>query len=116
MSEDNVEIIVEVINKITEKQTSITQSEKVYVKKNLESIQPQLIKIVRKYEEEFEEESNEDDVEQILSTDEVEKLLDSKVNVYNKFNENHPMQGITWDASLNKYKIQYSGLKLIQKH
>lgn len=33
-------------------------------------------------------------------------MLDDKVSKYNKFNEKHPMKGVSYDECNNKYKIQ----------
>ena len=40
----------------------------------------------------------------------MEELLDEKIHKYNKFNENHPMQGISWNDKQNKYILQYENI------
>ena len=40
-----------------------------------------------------------------LSPNKVEKLLDKKTPRYNKFNNTHPMDGVSYDKSNNVYKI-----------
>jgi len=42
--------------------------------------------------------------------------LDDKIPKYKKFNENHPMAGITYDKTVNKYKIQYDNIKTNAKN
>src|SRR3984885_5758719 len=59
-----------------------------------------LIKIINKYEEVFEK----------MNEDDVEKLLDGKIHKYNKYNKNHPMEGISFNKAKNKYTIIYKNI------
>ena len=69
-----------------------------------------ILKLTKKYEEEFNDEENEDDIDENLTIDEIENKLDSKVPDYNRFNKDHPMKGIfytsknTWRFNLGKYE------------
>ena len=76
-------------------------------KKIIIDAKKELIKIGKRYEEEYEEEENDDDITEDLDTDEIEQKLDEKVHKYNKYSETHPMEGITWNTSKNKYTIIY---------
>lgn len=38
-----------------------------------------------------------------LSVDEIEKKLDDQILQYNKYSENHPMKGVSYDKSSNRY-------------
>lgn len=66
-----------------------------------------MIKLIKKYEEEFNDESNEDDINEELTTDEIENKLDSKIPKYNKYDKNHPMQGVTFNEKNNNFRLQY---------
>ena len=58
------------------------------------------------YIEEYEEEENEDDIINDESVLEIEKLLDSKVAKYNRFNENKPMKGITYSEQKKVWRYR----------
>ena len=60
--------------------------------------------------EEYNEESNEDEIDNKLTIEEVENKLDEKIPEYNGFDENHPMKGVTLE-NINRYKIQYGNIK-----
>ena len=64
--------------------------------KKLKQVKPIVIKIVKKYEEEYNEESNEDEIDNKLTIEEVENKLDEKIPEYNRYDESHPMKGVTW--------------------
>lgn len=95
----------------------ILSNEKINVKdKNLLiDAKPFVINIIKKYEEEFNEEPNEDNVDDNLSTEQIEELLDTKIPKYNNFNDKHPMDGITFDKSKNKYQIKYKNINTYSK-
>ena len=76
----------------------------------LNKMKPIVINIVNKYAEEFNEEPNEDKLDDKLSVDEIEKILDGKIPKYNKYNENHPMEGVTFDTTKNKYQVKYKNI------
>jgi len=50
----------------------------------------------------------EDIIDEDLSVEEIEKLLDDKIPNYNKFTANHPMTGVTFSKSKNKYQIKFN--------
>ena len=52
--------------------------------------------VVKRYEEEYNEKSNEDDIEKNQSVDEIEANLDRKNPDYKSFNDKHPMKGVTY--------------------
>lgn len=65
-----------------------------------------IIKIINNYGEQFNDESNEDDVDEVNdNVDDVEKNLDSKIKKYNGFSANNPMAGVTFDKSKNKFVV-----------
>uniref|UniRef100_A0A6G6AA66 Uncharacterized protein n=1 Tax=Borely moumouvirus TaxID=2712067 RepID=A0A6G6AA66_9VIRU len=74
-----------------------------------------LVELVNNYYEEYNDFDNEDinyDVdigENDLSINEIENILDDKVPKYNKFNKKHPMKGVSYDKTNEKYKIQFNG-------
>ena len=116
----NLELIED---KLTKKET--TEVEKAIIlisnqkinmddRRQLQKIKPSLKKILRKYEEKFIEEPD-DNINQNLTTNQVEKLLDYKIDAYNKFNQMHPMHGVTWNESKNKYQIKYDGIDTYSK-
>src|ERR1700733_3340953 len=74
-----------------------------------------LIKIINKYEEVFEEEDNDETVDKKMNEDDVEKLLDGKIHKYNKYNKNHPMEGISFNKAKNKYTIIYKNINTTSK-
>ena len=86
----------------------LTQDEKTEVVNN----KKQLIKIIRKYEEEFEEsgEASEEPLDENLPVDDVDKLLDAKVDKYKDFNQNHPMEGVSFDKHNKNFKIHYGNI------
>ena len=86
-------------------------------------LKPILIKLINKYEEEFEDESNEDELDDKITFEEVEEILDEKVAKYNKYDEDHPMQGISyssnkklWRFQLDKYDVTNKILTKITKY
>jgi len=76
-------------------------------KKRLIKSKQFMINMVNKYEENFNSEPNKDIIDINLSVEQVEKLLDDKIPKYNKFTENHPMEGVTFDKNIKKYKVQH---------
>jgi len=118
---DNINLIKKQLTSAEDKQIQLFKNaiENAKVTKDIkvmiESYKPKIVKIVKKYQEEYNDESNEDVVDGDLSTDEVEKMLDSKVDSYNKFNDKHPMKGITFDESNNKYQIKYDNIHTYSK-
>ncbi|BCS83792.1 hypothetical protein QLL95_gp0331 [Cotonvirus japonicus] len=76
-----------------------------------------LINIIKIYHEEYNDKDNEDtfcaqkgDIKQDLTIDNIEKQLDKKIPKYNGFNENHPMNGVTFDKSKNKYQVKFKNI------
>src|ERR1700733_1715102 len=45
-----------------------------------------------------------------LNENDVEKLLDGKIHKYNKYDNNHPMEGVTYDANIKKYKLRFNNI------
>src|ERR1700733_913513 len=86
--------IIEVLEKVR-----INQDDKRQIIEDKKS----LIKIINKYEEVFED--NDNIIDENLKENDVEKLLDGKIHKYNKYNKNHPMEGISFDKSKNKYQV-----------
>jgi len=80
-------------------------------KKELVQTKKFMVGLVKKYEEKFNENPNEDIVEDDhnLTETEIEQLLDKKIPKYNKFSEQHPMTGITYDKTNNRYDVNISG-------
>lgn len=93
-----------IINVINNSQINKSDRDKIKI------IKTPIINIIRKYEEEFNDEENDDDIEENLTVEEVEKIIDAKIPCYNKFDENHPMKGVTWDKSSKRYKIQFGNI------
>ncbi|QGR54397.1 hypothetical protein [Moumouvirus maliensis] len=68
-----------------------------------------LVELVNHYYEEYNDLDNEDinnevDVgENGLSINEIENMLDDKVPKYNKFNKKHPMKGVSYDKSRDRW-------------
>lgn len=110
LTEDDANQVNQAIELVS--QPTITIPER----QQLDQLKPSIKRILKKYEEEFIDEPNEEEINPKLTTDEVEELLDDKINSYKKYTDKHPMEGITWDSSSNKYKIQYCGLKTNTKN
>ncbi len=84
---------------------------KINDKINLTKLTNPIINAINKYQEEYEDENNEDEINCNLSTEEVEELLDEKIHKYNKFNENHPMEYISYDKSINRYDVNIENIR-----
>ena len=76
------------------------------LKKRLTQMKPQIETIVDRYIEEYENNDNIDEIEVNKKPEDVEVLLDAKVDKYNRYSEHHPMKGITYDPSKGMYKVQ----------
>lgn len=85
-------------------------------KKQLNQIKSSVIGIINKYEEEYNEESNEDELDESLSVDEVEALLDKKIPSYKKFSQIHPMKGISWNETKNIYQVKICKINTTSKN
>jgi prophage antirepressor-like protein len=85
------------------------------IKNEIIQIRAPIINIIKKYEEEYNDQPNEDNINTNLSPEEVEKLLDDKIPGYYGFNENNPMEGISYDKTNNIYKVQFSNFKINNK-
>lgn len=79
------------------------------------TIREPIIKIIKRYEEEYNEESNKDNIYENLSMGEIEELLDEKIPRYSGFSKNHPMEGVSYNKSTQKYQIQYEDLHSTNK-
>ena len=74
-------------------------------KKELNKVKSTVVKIIKKYSEKFNEEPNEDNIDDKLNVNEIEATLDSKVTKYNKYNKNHPMEGIFYSKSKDLWRF-----------
>jgi len=66
-----------------------------------------IVQTINKYEEKYNDESNDDVIDENKSIDDIEKELDAKIDKYKGFSKTHPMQGITFDKTKNKYQIRH---------
>lgn len=91
----NLNMIIEVLNKgrltIADKETII-------------ELKPKIEAIVNKYVEEFNIEPNTDAIDKTLNEDEIELILDGKINKY-QFNKKHPMDYVSYDIRDKNYKV-----------
>lgn len=51
-----------------------------------------------------------EEVQAVKNVSDAEKLLDSKVPKYNKYDETHPMNGVTWSEPRQKYRVTYKNM------
>lgn len=85
-------------------------------RKELNTLRPLVINIIQKHAEEFNDDPNEDILDDKLSITEIEKnVLDKKVPKYNKYDEKHPMIGITFNDNKQKYQIKYDDIDTYTK-
>lgn len=84
-------------------------------RKKLKQMRSSLVNVVKKYEEEFNDETSEDVINENLTVDEIESMLDQKIPEYNGFNEKHPMKGVSWNKSNNKYYVRYKNINTYTK-
>jgi very-short-patch-repair endonuclease len=66
--------------------------------------------------EKFQEENNEKSNKEYLMIEQVEKKLDIEIPKYNKYNENNPMKGISWNKSKNSYHVTINNIDTYCKH
>ena len=64
----------------------------------IKQLRTSIINTIKKYEEYYNEECNEDIIDENLTVDEIEAILDNKIPEYNKFNETHPMKGVFYSS------------------
>lgn len=78
-------------------------------KSNLLQNKKHLIEIVDRYKEQFDTESSEDQelIKIIKSVDDIEQELDDKVDKYVGYDKCHPMLGVTFDKTKNKYQMKH---------
>jgi len=88
---------------------------KINERKQLEQANKSVIKIIKKYKEEYNQEPNEDNVDEELTITDVENKLDSKIKKYSGFTENNPMEGISYDKNKKKYQIKYENINTYAK-
>ena len=79
-------------------------------KKIIKQMQPTIKNIIRKYEEEYNDASNEDTIEKDISTKKVEEILDKKIPCYMKYNDQNPMKGISWHGSKKIYQVRFEDI------
>lgn len=102
--------IIEPIIDILEKGRLI-KSDKIIIEEKKKS----MIKLVNRYEEEFNEESNEDEVDDNKTVDDIEIELDLKILKYNGFSKTHPMVGISFIKSKSLWRLQLNNIESTSK-
>lgn len=85
-------------------------------RKQLRKYKRPVAKMITKYAEEFEEELNEDDIEKATTVEEAQGILDAKIPKYNRYTQQNPMMGITWDKTNKAYKIVYKNVNSQNKN
>lgn len=75
-----------------------------------------VIKIITRYEEEYNELPNEDKLDDNLDEKTVEKLLDEKVPKYCGFSKTHPMEGIGYDKNKEKIRVKTEKINTYSKN
>ena len=80
----------------------LTESDKKLIICNKKSI----IKLINKYEEEFNVDPNEDVIDDQKTVDEVEAELDAKIDKYNSYNKTHPMLGVSFNEKKNTWRYR----------
>jgi len=100
VNEDETEIMDPIIESL--EKGRLTDNDRSVILRNKKF----LIQIINTYEEEFNVESNEDKIDEEKGVDDVERELDAKVNKYNGFDQQHPMQGISYMEIKKKWRIQ----------
>jgi len=99
--DDELEIIDPLIELL--EKGKLTNNDKSVIMRN----KKMLVQIINRYEEEFNVESNEDEIGVEKSIDDVERELDCKSDRYCGFSDHNPMQGVTYDKSKKKYQIRH---------
>ena len=86
-------------------------------RKKLIQMNPLIISTIKKYyHEEYNDNSNDDDITANLTPNEIEKKLDSNIPKYNKFNETHPMEGISYDPNNNRWRFNMNNINKAKKN
>ena len=77
-------------------------------KKIIQKYKPKIVNIINKYVEYFVDNSDDEEIDENMDVNDVEKILDDKVKSYNKYNENHPMFGVTWNNAKKCYTVRHN--------
>jgi hypothetical protein len=85
-------------------------------RESLKRFQPKIVAVVKKYEEYYEDEPNDDEINDDFDTDQVEELLDKKISDYNKYDKNHPMMGVTWDDKRKLWRLHTKDVNTYHKN
>ena len=90
ISEKENETITQIIDTLSKGKLSQDDKKTIIKKRKI------IVTIIEKYEEEFNENSNKDEITEHKTVYEVEKMLDTKILKYSGFSEIHPMTGVTY--------------------
>lgn len=93
-------IIINPIIEILEK-ARLVKSDKYIIEEKTKT----MIKLIKKYEEEFNDESNDDVINEEKMVDDIEAELDKKIPVYNGFSKNNPMLGVNFISKKNIWRF-----------
>jgi len=77
----------------------------------IEETKETMIELVNKYEEEFNDEDNEDDIDEEKTVDEIESELDNKINKYNGFSSHNPMTGVIFNNKKSLWRLQLNNIE-----
>ena len=67
-------------------------------------------KVIKKYEEEYEETPNDDNIDEEYTIEEVEQILDNKIANYKKYKESKPMFGVKFLEDKNRYRARINNI------
>ena len=102
-----IKCLDEVIAIITKERPNIAD------RKRLSQLEPTVIKIINENKQQFAQ--NDNLTNETITLDEIESMLDKKIPNYNIFTENHPMKGITWDKSKQKFQVKNENINTCSK-
>lgn len=105
-----VKVIDEMIGLVS---TSMTNKK---VRNDIVELKRTIMDIVDKYEEEYNGKSNEDYIDENLSNEEIQSELDNKIPIYCGFDKDHPMNGVSYIKSSQKYLVRYDDLNTTIKN
>lgn len=97
---NKIKTIIELLSKKTLKKKEKTK---------WDQFKKYLMEMVNNYHEEYDDQddknmNNEIDSEENILINKIEKILDDKVPEYNKYNKNHPMKGVSYDKSRDRWR------------
>jgi hypothetical protein len=79
-------------------------------RKEIRQLHTPIFKSINKFEEEYNNDSNSDESDEELNDDEIEQLIDDKIHKYNKYTEENPMHGVSWNKSKETYTVKYDDI------